>query len=68
MNENQGFFKSHADTITIIGVNIAIAAILFSMWVSQSSRIDCCNSRMDNAFNAIVEMQKEIKQIYIDRK
>lgn len=45
--QKQSFLKNHADTIAIIGVNIAIAAILISMWVSNTSRIDSTNARMD---------------------
>lgn len=59
MENNNGFLRNHADAIAIIGVNIAIAAILITMWVAQSSRIDCVNSRMDNVYNVILEMIKK---------
>lgn len=39
-NEKESFFKNHADAIAVVGVNIAIAAILISMWIAQSARID----------------------------
>lgn len=69
MKDNStGFFKNHADTLAIIGVNLAIAAMLISLWMSQSSRIDCQNSRtdamnarMDNVYNQILEIIKERK-------
>lgn len=48
MMENKiGFLKNHADTIAIIGVNIALAAILVSMWVSNTHRVDAANARTD---------------------
>ena len=59
MSEKQGFFKNHADTVAIIGVNLAIAAILVSMWVSNSSRIDAANARTDCVYNMIYDLLKE---------
>lgn len=47
MNDN--FLKNHADTLAIIGVNIAIAAILIMMTLSNMASIDSANSRMDAA-------------------
>ncbi len=47
--EYNGFFKKHADTIAIIGVNLIIAALLISLWISQASRSDCLNSKIDSA-------------------
>ena len=44
MENKSGFFKTHGDAITIIsviaGLNIAIGAIMISMWISHASRID----------------------------
>lgn len=47
--ENKSFFKNHADTLAIMGLNLAIAAILISMWVSNTSRVDATNTRIDAA-------------------
>lgn len=49
MEKNNSFLKNHADTLAIIGVNIAIAAILISMWSSNTSSIGALNARMDGA-------------------
>lgn len=50
MEENkQGFLKNHADTVAIIGVNLAIAAILLSLFIMNASSINAVNSRMDAA-------------------
>lgn len=38
--EKPNFFKSHADALAVVAVNIAIAAILVTMCISNSSRID----------------------------
>lgn len=50
--EKQSFTQAHGDTIAIIGstlgVNIAIAAIMISMWASNTHRIDATNSRIDS--------------------
>lgn len=53
MNEkNTSFLKNHADTLAIIGVNIAIAAILISLHLSNVSRIDASNAVRDASFSA----------------
>lgn len=56
--QKQSFMKNHADAIAIITVNIAICAIMISMFISHSSRIDSTNARIDNAItisNAKIE-------------
>lgn len=45
--EKQGFFKNHADTVAIIGVNLAGVALLVTMWLSHAGRMDAANSRLD---------------------
>jgi hypothetical protein len=47
--DKPSFLKNHMDTIAIIGVNIAIAAILVTMWVSNMHRVDASNARIDTA-------------------
>lgn len=47
--QKQSFLKNHADTSAVIGVNIALAAIMIALWISNSQRIDACNSRIDSA-------------------
>jgi hypothetical protein len=42
------FLTDHADTLAIIGVNIAIGTILVSMWLSHAHRMDSVNQRMDS--------------------
>ena len=66
--EKQGFFKIHSDAIAVIGVNIAIAAILVSISLFQGSRLDnlasrmdSTNSRIDSTMNLIASLQKEMK-------
>lgn len=53
------FFKTHADTLAIIGVNLAISTILVTMWVSNTHRIDASNARMDQVYNVILDILKE---------
>lgn len=60
--EEKGFFRNHADTVAIIGVNIAIGAILISMWISHASRIDAVNSRMDTIHMMIYDILKDAKK------
>lgn len=47
MENKPSFLTNHSDTLAIIGVNIAIAAILISMWVSNTTRVDAANARSD---------------------
>ena len=47
MNEKNNFFKNHADTLAVIGVNLVIASILVMMYISNISNISAINARMD---------------------
>jgi hypothetical protein len=49
------FLQNHGDTIAIIGVNIAIAAIMISMWLSHSHRIDSSHDRIDSSYQVMME-------------
>lgn len=71
VNEKTGFFKNHSDALAIIGVNIALAAIMVSMWISNTHRIDsgwqATNARIDNMYqilmsNAGLAIPKDTKQ------
>ncbi len=57
--EDKGFLKNHADTMMIIGVNIAVAAVLITMQLAASSRIDSANQRMDTMHMMFYDMLKE---------
>jgi len=41
--------KNHWDTIAIIGVNLAVAGLLMTLCISNSSQICAVNARMDAA-------------------
>jgi hypothetical protein len=62
MENKDGFFKNHVDTLAIIAVNIGIAAILVSLWISNSHRIDAANARSDalytSFYNLLIEVRK----------
>lgn len=49
MDKNNSFLRNHADTMAIIGVNIAIGAILLSICLTNISSINAANARMDTA-------------------
>ena len=61
MENKQNFLKNHADTLAIIGVNLAIGAILVSMWISHAHRIDSANARMDTLHVMFYDLLKEKK-------
>jgi len=46
---NDNFFKDHADTLAIIGVNLAIAGFILTIALTNMSNISAVNSRMDAA-------------------
>jgi hypothetical protein len=53
------FFKDHSDTLAIIGVNLAIAAILLSLSLSNMSNISSANARMDTLHVMFYDLLKE---------
>jgi hypothetical protein len=69
MTEKPSFLKNHADTLAIIGVNMAMFAILVTMWVTNISsinavncRMDAANTRMDTIHMMIYDILKEGKK------
>jgi len=59
--ERQSFLRNHVDTLAIMGVNLAIAAILIGMWTANTARIDAANARTDQLFNT---WQQETKDFH----
>lgn len=57
--EKQGFFKNHADTVAIIGVNLAGVALLVTMWLSHAGRMDAANARMDTIQTLMYQEMKD---------
>lgn len=64
--EKPSFLKNHADTLAIIAVNITTCAILISMCVSNSSRIDAANARIDNAITISNAKTEKITDMFYD--
>lgn len=65
----ESFFKNHADTIAIIGVNAAVAAILIMITLSNmnaiasaNARMDAANVRMDTIHIMFYDLLKEINR------
>ncbi len=58
-SEKTGFLKNHIDTFAIMGLNIAIAGLLVSLYVSNSSNITAANSRMDTMQGLIFQENKD---------
>ncbi len=50
--EKQSFLRDHADTIAIIATNVGLflsmAAIMLTLWISNSNRVDNAHNRIDN--------------------
>lgn len=61
MAEKSSFLKNHSDTVAIITVNVAIAAILISMWVSNTHRVDAANARSDALYASFNSLLMEMR-------
>lgn len=61
--EKQSFLRNHADTIAIIGVNLGIALVLISIYLSNiSSRIDIVENRIDKLYIIRNDQLRECKK------
>jgi len=65
-NKPVSFLKNHADTMTIIGVNLAIGAIALNLCISNitsiaavNARVDAANTRMDTLHTMFYDLLKE---------
>tara|TARA_R110000868_G_scaffold136899_4_gene350177 strand:+ start:967 stop:1179 length:213 start_codon:yes stop_codon:yes gene_type:complete len=65
-NKPTSFLKNHADTLAIIGVNLAIGAIALNLCFSNMSsmaavnaRVDAANTRMDTLHTMFYDLLKE---------
>lgn len=56
------FLKDHADTVAIIGVNIAIAAILLSICLTNMASVAAANARIDSLHVMFYDLLKEGKK------
>ncbi len=54
--------KNHWDTIAIVGVNLALGAILMALCISNSTRMDAANSRMDTLHVMFYDLLKEVRK------
>jgi len=62
MEKTQSFWQKHSDTIVIIGVNATMVAIIVSMFLSMSSRIDVANARIDTIYVMFYDLLREVKK------
>ncbi len=53
------FFRSHADTLAIMAINLAIAAILITMIISNVQSINAVNARSDQLHSEFLQIIKE---------
>lgn len=60
--------KGHWDTIAIVGVNLAVAALLMALCISNSNRMDAANARMDAANARMDTMHVMIYDVINSRK
>ncbi len=62
MEKKSGFFNNHSDTIAIIGVNLAMMAILLTICLSNMSSIAAANTRIDTLHVMFYDLLKEGKK------
>lgn len=53
--------KNHWDTIAIIGVNLALGAVLMALCISNNARSDSANARIDASYIMFYELLKTVK-------
>ena len=53
---NESFLRNHADTLAIIAVNIALGALLLTMILANTNRVDAVNARSDDLYNHLVDL------------
>ncbi len=58
--EKQSFLKNHADTLAIIAVNVAIAALILNMTIANTYRVDSANVRIDAANSRSDALHQEL--------
>jgi hypothetical protein len=56
------FLRNHADTIAIMGLNLAIAGLLIALYISNASHISALNTRMDTLYVMFYDLLKEGKK------
>lgn len=56
------FFRSHADTFAIMALNLAIAAILITMIISNVQSISAVNARSDQLHTEFLQLLKESRK------
>ena len=61
MDQTQSFFKTHSDTMAIIGVNIALHCLSLSLCLANISSSASTNARIDNL---LVMIHDESKSFY----
>lgn len=61
-NLRPSFLRNHSDTIAIIGINLALGAMLLTMIISNMNRIDACNARSDYLHQALIEAIKDARK------
>lgn len=52
MDDKTGFFKTHADALAVVGINLAMMAIMITMWISTNNRIDA-------VYSVLIELVKK---------
>lgn len=67
-NNKPSFLKDHADTLAIIAVNVAVAAILVSLWISNSHRIDAANARSDALYSQLMAQNDKFYELLKERR
>lgn len=65
----KSFLQNHGDTLAVMGVNIAIAAIMLNITLSNNSqiaamnsRLDATNQRIDTTISMFYDLLKEVRQ------
>lgn len=62
MKDSDSPLNKHADTLAIIGVNLAVFALVLQLVLSNSHKIDVQSARTDAMQMMIYDLLKEMKK------
>lgn len=65
-DKQPGFLRNHADTLTIIAVIVGLGAIMMSLWLSNSSRVDSAHNRIDCVIYSDGKKIEDLKEKYYE--
>lgn len=64
--EHRSFFERPNDTWAIIGVNVAMLAVMMTLFMAQGSRIESMDAKFNARFDAMTSRIDTVQMIIFD--